>query len=118
MFGRCSTGNLSSEVWFFYTWLIKRVSFPPQWESLPPIIEQLLHPILPLAGKRVQRVCDFPLQVGGELATLAAFLDLLVGELLGAGGDQFVIVDSELGEDGVERLGAVVAVGGGRFHWG
>lgn len=61
---------------------------------------------------------DLGSEIGGQLASFAALLNLLVSQLLGARLDQLMIADFEFGHDGIERLRAVVAFLGGVFHSG
>ncbi len=63
----------------------------------------------------VEGAQDLALDVGTEAPSLAGLLHLLVGELLGAEGDELMVVEAEFAEEGIEGLGAKISAVG-IFH--
>jgi len=63
------------------------------------------------AGRGLQRRKNFPLNIRCYQPPLSRFLHLLVGKLLGAGGDEITILQGKFVEDRVEGLNAMLAGG-------
>jgi hypothetical protein len=86
-----------------------------------PVVEELaegidgLDTVLPRRHRGIDRVEDFTLDVPRDIPPFSRLLHLLVRQLLGARGDEGVVLQPKFREKGIEGLGTEIAFGR-RFH--